>query len=97
MRYGENTVVDNDTIENNPDTLDASYDELVVKELDSFNVGAVTNLEVGFVDNQSYENGTWFVNRWISPPANQPQNQTKIQNCQPQTIENRLCYVYISM
>ena len=34
--YGENTVDDNDTNENFPDTLDASYEELVVKELDSF-------------------------------------------------------------
>ena len=36
----ENSVDDTDTIE------DASYEEWVVKELASFNRGAVTNLEV---------------------------------------------------
>ena len=64
-----------------------------MKKLNSFNVGAVTNLEVGLVDNQSYEKGTWFVNRWISPPANQPHNTTQPQNCQPQNFEDKICYV----
>ena len=62
------SVDDNDTME------DAYYEEWVIKELASFNRGAVTNLEVGLVDKHSYESGTWFVNRWIPPPANQTSN-----------------------
>ena len=75
---GEN---DNDTIDTTRKTLDSAYEELVVMELDSFSVGAITNLEVGLVDNNSYKNGTWFANR--SQPADQPQNITQTQSCQP--------------
>ena len=73
--YGDNTLDDNDTNENNPESMTtSSYEEWVVKELDSFTVGAVTNLKVGLVDTKNYESGTWFVNRWISPQADQSQN-----------------------
>ena len=91
--YGDNKMDDNDTIENTPENLESSYEEWVVKELDSFTVGAVTNLEVGLVDCKNYENGTWFVNRWISPPADQPQNTTHTQKFQPQNFEDKTCYV----
>jgi hypothetical protein len=66
----------------------SSYEEWVVKELDSFTAGAVTNLKVDLVDTKNYESGTWFVNRWISPQADQPQNLTQTQNCQPQNVQN---------
>ena len=47
--YGDNTLDDNDTNENNPESMTtSSYEEWVVKELDSFTEGAVTNLKVGF-------------------------------------------------
>ena len=64
------------------------YEEWVVRELDSFTVGAVTNLKVGLVDNKNYESGTWFVNRWISPQACQPQNLSQPQNSQPLNVQN---------
>ena len=78
---GDCRMDDNDTIENTPES---SYEEWEIKELDSFTCGAVTNLEVGLVDIQNYENGTWFVNRWISPPTDQgqPLRISLTQNCQ---------------
>ena len=86
---GAETLDDNDTSKSIPEsTKSSSYEEWVVRELDSFTVGAVTNLKVGLVDSRNYENGTWFVNRWISPKACQTQNQPQPQNCQPQNVQN---------
>ena len=86
--YGDDTLDDNDTSENTPENIKpSSYEEWVVRELDSFTVGAVTNLKVGLVFSTNYESGTWFVNRWISPQACQPQNLAQPQNCQPQMFK----------
>ena len=86
---GDETLDNNDTSKSTPEsTKSSSYEEWVVRELDSFTVGAVTNLKVGLVDSRNYENGTWFVNRWISPKACQTQNQPQPQNCQPQNVQN---------
>ena len=94
--YGDDTLDDNDTSESTPEnTKSSSYEEWVVRELDSFTVGTVTNLKVGLVDSKNYENGTWFVNRWISPQACQTKNLPQPQNCQPQnvqSIEETSCY-----
>ena len=64
--YGDDTLDDNDTSENTPENIKpSSYEEWVVRELNSFTVGAVTNLKVCLVESKNYENDTWFVNRWI--------------------------------
>ena len=41
---GIDTMDDNDTTDDNPE---ASYEEWLVKELNHFDIGAVTNLKVG--------------------------------------------------
>ena len=52
---------DNDIKNADPE---ASYEELLIQELNQFNIGAVNNLKVGFVNSRNYDNGgTWFMNR----------------------------------
>ena len=47
--YGDDTLDDNDTSESTPEnTKSSSYEECVVKELDSFTVGTVKNLNGWF-------------------------------------------------
>ena len=56
---------DNDTL---PSTNheDNSFEEQVVKELSLFHVGKITNLKVGLVNNDSFEVGIWYMNRWLA-------------------------------
>ena len=68
-----------------------SYEEWVVKEMTKFDQSAVTNLDVGLINNHNYENGTWFVNPWIPPPRSQPQPQNP--KCRPQNTGNKILCV----
>ena len=70
----QNTEMDdNDTIS----YQDLNFEEWVVCELSKFNSGAITNPKVGLVHPFNYENGTWFINRWMAPPISK---NTKMDN-----------------
>ena len=80
-----------ESLEDNETKDNESKEEWVIQERASFNRSAVPNLDVSLVDNQSFENGTGFVNCWIPPPPDQTKGQT--QNWHPQNFEKGLRYV----
>ena len=61
----EDDMDDNDTMTNLNQT-DKSFEEWVVQELSLFHIGAITNLKIGLVNNDSFEVGTWYMNRWLA-------------------------------
>ena len=57
-------VMDNNDTMTNLNQTDKTFEEWVSQELSFFHIGAITNLKVGFVNNDSFEVGTWYMNRW---------------------------------
>ena len=61
----EEDMDDNDTMPNINHT-DNSFEEWVVQELSLFYIGATTNLKDGLVNNDSFEVGNWYMNRFLA-------------------------------